>query len=65
MYYESILLCDSCKRKMLVTRLIKNSNIELKLQDKVTRCDVIVTVFQSVLKTLFEIDELTSDESVT
>ena len=50
---------------MLVTRLIKNSNIELKLQDKVTRCDVIVTVFQSVLKTLFDFDELTSEESVT
>ena len=65
MYHVSILLCGSCKRKMLVTRVIKNSNIELELQDKVTRCDVIVTVFQSVLKNLFEIDELTSDESVT
>ena len=65
MYHVSILLRDSCKRKKLVTRLIKNSNIELKLQDKVTRCDVIVTVFQSVLKTLFDFDEVTSEESVT
>ena len=32
------------------------------MQDKVTGCDIIVTVFQSVLKNLFEIDELTSDK---
>ena len=47
---------------MLVKRLIKKSNIELELQDKVTGCDIIVTVFKDVLKNLFEIDELTSDE---
>ena len=33
---------DSCKKKMLVTRLIKHSNIELEFQDKFARCDVIV-----------------------
>ena len=47
---------------MLVKRLIKNSNIELESQDKATRCDVIVALFQNVLKNLFETDELTSDE---
>ena len=47
---------------MLVKRLIKNSSIELELQDKVTGCDIIVTVFKNVLKNVFEIDELTSDE---
>ena len=47
---------------MLVTRLIKNLNIELELQDKVSGCDIIVTVFENVLKNLFEIEELTSDE---
>ena len=47
---------------MLVKRSIKKSNIELELQDKVTGCDIIVTVFKDVLKNLFEIDELTSDE---
>ena len=51
-----------CKTKMLVKRLIKNSNIELESQDKATGCDVIVALFQNVLKNLFEIDELTSDE---
>ena len=47
---------------MLVKRLIKNSSIELELQDKVTGCDIIVTVFKNVLKNVFEIAELTSDE---
>ena len=47
---------------MLVTRLIKNLNIELELQDKVTGCDITVTVFENVLKNLFEIEELTLDE---
>ena len=47
---------------MLVKRLIKNSSIELESQDKVTGCDIIVTVFKNVLKNVFEIDELTSDE---
>ena len=47
---------------MLVKCLIKNSNIELELHDKVTGCDIIVTLFQNVLKNLFEIDDLTSDE---
>ena len=47
---------------MLVKRLIKNSNIDLELQDKGTGCDIIETVFQNVLKNLFEIDEITSDE---
>ena len=59
---ENKVTCDSCKRKMLVKRLIENSKIELELQDKVTGCDVIVTLFQNVLKNLFEIDEVTSDE---
>ena len=47
---------------MLVKRLIKNSNIELESQAKATGCDVIVALFQNMLKNLFEIDELTSDE---
>ena len=47
---------------MLVTRLIKNSNIELELQDKATGCDVIVTAFQNVLKNFYETDEPKLDE---
>ena len=47
---------------MLVESLIKNLNIELELQYEDTRYDIIVTVFQNVLKILFEFDELTSNE---
>lgn len=43
-------------------RMIKNSNIELELQDKVTGCDTTVTVFENVLKNLFEINKLTPYE---
>ena len=47
---------------MLVKSLIRNSNIELELQDKGTGCDIIVSVSQNMLKNVFEIDGLTSDE---
>ena len=43
-------------RAWLVNRLIEDSNIELELQDEVTGCDVIVTLFQNVLKNFYEID---------
>lgn len=43
---------------MFVKHLIKNSNIELELQDKGTGCEIIVTTFQNVLKNLFEIDNI-------
>ena len=59
---ENKVTCDSCKEKMLVESLIKNLNIELELQYEDTRYDIIVTVFQNVLKILFEFDELTSNE---
>ena len=59
---ENIVTCGSCKGKMLVKSLIRNSNIELELQDKGTGCDIIVRVSQNMLKNVFEIDGLTSDE---
>ena len=59
---ENKVTCGSCKGKMLVKSLIKNSNTELELQGKGTWCDIIVRVFQNVLKNEFEIDELTSDK---
>ena len=43
---------------MLVKRLIKSYNIELELKDKGSGCDILVTVFQNVLKHLFEIDNI-------
>lgn len=55
-------VCDSCKRKILVKCLIKNSNIESELQDKVTGCGTTVTVFENMLENLFKIDELTPEE---
>ena len=42
---ENKVTCDSYKRKMFVKHLIKNSNIELELQDKGTGCEIIVTTF--------------------
>ena len=34
---------------MLVKRLIKNSNIKLELQDKVTGCDIVVILWYNIV----------------